>query len=119
MLNVFLRRWREQPRPRRQRRVLDNLTTHREAFVGELLERAGAPLSVALSPYYSSPDCNPIEPSGSQFKALLRSLAARTADTLQDAFHFALSAITPAHERSWPKGRRDHEQEAASERGRR
>jgi transposase len=78
--------------------VMDNLAAHKKPIVGELLERVGARV-LYLPPY--SPDFNPIEPSWSKFKAILRSLAARTADTLQHAVHFALSAITPSDSRGW------------------
>jgi transposase len=78
--------------------VLDNLAPHKKPIVRELIERAGARL-LYLPPY--SPDLNPIEPSWSKFKSILRSLAARTSEALQHGVRFALRAITPGDARGW------------------
>jgi transposase len=72
--------------------VLDNLQPHKAAGVREMIEAAGATL-LYLPPY--SPDLNPIEPMWSKVKQLLRSAAARTFPTLQQAVWSALDAVTP------------------------
>jgi transposase len=46
-----------------------------------------------LPPY--SPDYNPIEMVWSKVKRLMRTLAARTAEALHDAFARAFAAVTP------------------------
>jgi transposase len=71
--------------------VMDNLSAHKASGVAELVEAAGAKL-LYLPPY--SPDFNPIEMIWSKVKRLLRSAAARTVDTLHDAFGKALAAVT-------------------------
>ena len=78
--------------------VMDNLASHKRPVVRELIERVGA--RVLLLPPYS-PDFNPIEPSWSKFKAILRALAARTTDALHEAVRTALLAITPSDARGW------------------
>jgi transposase len=71
--------------------VMDNLPGHKLAKVRERIEAAGATL-LYLPPY--SPDFNPIEMIGSKVKRLLRSIAARSIDTLHDAFAAAFDAVT-------------------------
>jgi len=73
--------------------VMDNLSPHKAAGVREAIEAAGATLRY-LPPY--SPDFNPIEPMWSKVKSHLRSLAARSVETLHDAIGTALSKITPS-----------------------
>lgn len=73
--------------------VMDNLSPHKASGVREAIEAAGATLRY-LPPY--SPDFNPIEPMWSKVKSQLRSLAARTVETLYDAIGTALSKITPS-----------------------
>jgi len=72
--------------------VMDNLPAHKSVRVTEAVEGAGCTL-VYLPPY--SPDFNPIENMWSKVKAILRSLGARTFDTVVDAVAKALHAITP------------------------
>jgi transposase len=72
--------------------VMDNLSPHKASGVQEAIEAVGATLRY-LPPY--SPDFNPIEPMWSKVKGCLRSLAARTVETLHDAVGIALSRITP------------------------
>jgi transposase len=72
--------------------VMDNLSPHKAPGVREAIESAGATLRY-LPPY--SPDFNPIEPMWSKVKGKLRSLAARTIDTLHDAIGLAMATITP------------------------
>lgn len=78
--------------------VMDNLAAHKKPVVHDLIERVGARV-LYLPPY--SPDFNPIEPSWSKFKSVLRALGARTTKALQDGVRTALRAITPRDARGW------------------
>ena len=71
--------------------VLDNLSPHRCGQVDELIESAGARV-LRLPPY--SPDLNPIEMAISKMKQLLRKLARRTVEELQQAITHAAASIT-------------------------
>jgi transposase len=71
--------------------VMDNLPSHKDPRVRELIESAKAKL-LYLPPY--SPDFNPIEMIWSKVKRLLRSAAARTVDALHHAFGAAMNAVT-------------------------
>lgn len=71
--------------------VMDNLSAHKQASIRSLIQSAGADL-VYLPPY--SPDLNPIEMVWSKVKSILRSIAARTFEELEDAIVVALSAIS-------------------------
>ena len=71
--------------------VMDNLSSHKQPRVRQLIESAGAQL-LYLPPY--SPDFNPIEPIWSKVKRLMRSTAARTVEALHDAFGNAMRAVT-------------------------
>jgi transposase len=72
--------------------VMDNLSSHKDPRVRELIESAKATL-LYLPPLYS-PDFNPIEMIWSKVKRLLRTAAARTVDALHDAFGAAMDAVT-------------------------
>jgi transposase len=72
--------------------VMDNLSPHKASGVREVIESAGAELRY-LPPY--SPDFNPIENMWSKVKGKLRSLAARSIESLHDAIGTALATITP------------------------
>jgi len=72
--------------------VMDNLSPHKSPAVREAIEAAGATLRY-LPPY--SPDFNPIENLWSKVKGKLRSLAARSVETLHDAIGVALATVTP------------------------
>jgi transposase len=72
--------------------VMDNLTPHKAPGVREAIESVGAELRY-LPPY--SPDFNPIENMWSKVKGKLRSLAARSIDSLHDAIQSALATVTP------------------------
>ena len=72
--------------------VMDNLAAHKSHAVAQMLEAAGATLCY-LPPY--SPDFNPIELMWSKVKAYLRSVKARTQETLLEAIAQALEDITP------------------------
>ena len=74
--------------------ILDNLSTHKMARVGELIATAGAEVCY-LPPY--SPDLNPIEQAFAKLKAHLRQAAARTIDELQSALVEALACFRPDH----------------------
>jgi transposase len=78
--------------------VMDNLSSHKDAGAVEAIERAGA--SVWHLPPYS-PDFNPIEQMWSKVKEILRSLAARTAETLLEAIGLALRAVTATDAENW------------------
>jgi transposase len=78
--------------------VLDNLRPHRVRAVRQQL--LGAGLGLIYLPAYS-PDLSPIEPAWSKFKALLRTLAARTKEALVAAVTPALQAITAADARGY------------------
>lgn len=73
--------------------VMDNLSPHKAPGVRETIEAAGASLRY-LPPY--SPDFNPIENMWSKVKGRLRSLAARSVETLHEAIGTALATVTPA-----------------------
>jgi transposase len=66
---------------------MDNLGSHKVAGVREAIEAARA--SVRYLPPYS-PDLNPIEQVFAKLKGILRTIAARTVDTLWDAIGAAL-----------------------------
>ena len=71
--------------------VMDNLSPHKSPHVDRLIESAGAHV-LRLPPY--SPDFNPIEMAISKMKALLRKLARRSRDELENAIGAATRAIT-------------------------
>ena len=71
--------------------VWDNLTPHKSEEAVEAVERAGARL-VPLPPW--SPDLTPIEEMVSKVKGTMRSLAARTTETVYAAFASALHEVT-------------------------
>jgi transposase len=73
--------------------VLDNLRAHKVKGVREAIEARGARL-LYLPPY--SPDFNPIELAFAKLKALLRTTARRTVDTLWHAIGHALDTFSPA-----------------------
>jgi transposase len=78
--------------------VMDNLRPHRVKAVREMLLAAG--LGLIYLPAYS-PDLSPIEPAWSKFKAILRTLAARTKEELMAAITPALRAITASDARGY------------------
>lgn len=78
--------------------VMDNLPAHKVSGVAEAIEAVGAHL-VYLSPY--SPDFNPIENLWSKFKKHLRSVAARTTESLYEAVKEGLAHISLEDVRSW------------------
>jgi transposase len=78
--------------------VMDNLSAHKVARVCQRIESTGAQL-MYLPPY--SPDFNPIEKCWSKIKQRLRSLKARTLDTLQQAIAQAIPTISPNNAAAW------------------
>jgi transposase len=78
--------------------VMDNLSAHQSARVGELIEARGA-CGVFLPPYSS--DFNPIELCWSKVKTTLRAAKSRTFEALLDALAKALQAITPQDAQAW------------------
>lgn len=78
--------------------IWDNLAVHKTRVVRELFVEAGVEL-VFLPPY--SPDLNPIELCWSKLKAHLRSVGARTYETLSDAISAAIKKITATDARNW------------------
>ena len=73
--------------------VMDNLSSHKVKGVVEAIQAVGADVWY-LPPY--SPDLNPIEMMWSKVKSILRSIAARTAESLHQAIGMALNAVTPS-----------------------
>ena len=78
--------------------VMDNLSSHKVAGVRERITAAGAEV-LYLPPY--SPDLNPIEKAWAKLKHLLRTVRARTAETLQQAIAELLPAIRPQDAQAW------------------
>ena len=74
--------------------ILDNLSTHKMARVGELIAATGAEVRY-LPPY--SPDLNPIEQAFAKLKAHLRQAAARTMAELQSALVEGLASFRADH----------------------
>lgn len=72
--------------------VMDNLSSHKNASTLAKIESKGVEVRF-LPPY--SPDFNPIEKIFSKVKASLRSFAARTKRTLDNAISKAIASITP------------------------
>jgi len=80
--------------------VLDNLSAHKSKEVRDLIESVGAELWF-LPPY--SPDLNPIEKMWSKIKAILRTIKARTVESLINAIAKALDSVTAHDAKEWFK----------------
>lgn len=78
--------------------VWDNLQPHKDAAVIQAIRAAGATVE-PLPPY--SPDKTPIEEMFSKAKTYLRSVAARTTDTVIAAMGKALDLVTPMDIGGW------------------
>jgi transposase len=78
--------------------VMDNVSLHKVAGVREAIAAKGA--SVLYLPAYS-PDFDPIEKLFSKFKSVLKRIAARTADALEEAVAEALRSVTPEECRNY------------------
>ena len=72
--------------------VMDNLSAHKVAAVGDKIRATGARL-LYLPPY--SPDFNPIEKCWAQLKQYLRAAKARTIPMQEQALTAGLAALTP------------------------
>lgn len=78
--------------------VMDNVQTHKATEVQVAIEAAGARL-LFLPPY--SPDLNPIEQCWAKIKHYLRSVGARTTESLARALKEAFDIITLADLHGW------------------
>lgn len=78
--------------------ILDNASPHRCADVIKLLTKAGVKV-IFLPPY--SPPRNPIELGWSKVKTVLKTVKARTTETLRQALQEAFGRITPANAEAW------------------
>jgi transposase len=78
--------------------VMDNLSAHKPKRVRQLIEERGCEL-IYLPPY--SPDLNPIEEAFSKIKNLLRKVAARSKEALEEALGWALSAVSSEDARGY------------------
>jgi len=78
--------------------LMDNLKAHKVPGIREALETAHATLRYL--PSYS-PDLSPIELCWSKVKAILRTRAARTRETLELAWTDALASGTASDARHW------------------
>jgi len=78
--------------------IWDNLKPHQNAAVIEAVERTGA--RVLPAPPWS-PDLMPIEKMFSKVKGALRTLAARTPESLMGALGSALKQVCPQDIRGW------------------
>jgi transposase len=77
---------------------MDNLQAHKSSRIRKLIESVGA--SVLFLPPYS-PDFSPIEEAFSKIKANLRTIEARTQETLMEAIAQALDAVSRSDALSW------------------
>jgi len=80
--------------------LMDNINIHKGAKVEEAIRSAGAKLQYL--PRYS-PDLSPIENCWSKLKELLRGIAARTVDTLEEGVKNALDKVTEKDVKGWFK----------------
>lgn len=78
--------------------IMDNLAAHKVAGVRQAIEAVGARL-VYQPPY--GPDLNPIELAFAKFKTLLRSVAARAVDQLENAIASCLDQFTTSECRNY------------------
>lgn len=78
--------------------IMDNLQAHKSPEVRHAIEARGGTL-VFLPPY--SPDLNPIELCWSKVKNYLRSAAARTRDTLNQAIAEAMALVSQTDCNAW------------------
>ena len=77
---------------------MEKSSAHKSQKVRELIESVGAKLYYL--PAYSL-DLNPIEKMWSKIKAILRTLKARTKDTLINAIAKALDKVTANDAKGW------------------
>ena len=77
---------------------MDNLATHKSAWVREIIESKKANV-LFLPPY--SPDLNPIEQMWSKVKSILRKLKPRTVPELYENIKIALGEVTENDALGW------------------
>jgi len=80
--------------------LMDNINIHKGKEVEEAIRSAGAKLQYL--PRYS-PDLSPMENCWSKLKELLRGIAARTVDTLEEGVKNALDKVTEKDVKGWFK----------------
>jgi len=80
--------------------LIDNLNTHKGKAIANAIQATGAELKYL--PRYS-PDCSPLENCWSKLKELLRGMAARTLETLEESVKNALNKITEEDVKGWFK----------------
>lgn len=95
---TFLTRWLLPILKTGQVLILDNASPHRCADVIKLRTKAGVKV-IFLPPY--SPHLNPIELCWSKVKTVLKTVKARTTETLRQALQEAFGRITPANAEAW------------------
>jgi len=78
--------------------AMDNLPVHYAEIARNLIESVGAKVKF-LPPY--SPDLSPIELCWSKLKEILRSIKARTLETLDEAITIAVNSITDENALNW------------------
>ena len=78
--------------------VMDNLSVHKTARVGQLIEEAGCQLRFVPA---SSPDFSPIEEAFSKLKTGQRRSKARTREALEEAMLQALLTVTSQDAYGW------------------
>lgn len=78
--------------------VMDNFSSHKVKGIAEALQKVGA-IVVYLPPY--SPDFNPIEQFWSKVKSIIRSLAPRTQQALDDAISEAFAQVSLKDIKHW------------------
>ena len=78
--------------------LMDSINTHKGKKVEEAIRSAGAELRYL--PRYS-PDLSPIENCWSKLKELLRGIAARTVDNLEEGVKNALDKVTEKDVKGW------------------
>lgn len=78
--------------------LMDRCSIHQEAVIRPLIEGVGARL-VYLPPY--SPDFSPIENFWSKVKNTLKTVGARTYQTLSEAIERAFSEVSETNIRNW------------------
>jgi transposase len=78
--------------------ITDNLRAHKDKEAKEAIEEVGA--QIEFLPAYS-PDLNPIEKMWSKVKEKLRSIGARTYDSLVTAIGQALDSVTKKDANGW------------------
>jgi transposase len=78
--------------------VMDNFSSHKVEGIAEAIEAVGARL-LYLPPY--SPDFSPIEQFWSKVKGILRSIAPRTKQTLDEAITKAFAQVSAKDIQHW------------------